>query len=138
VAAFMFYLRFKLEELRQVEGKPLYLLDRLSKKVYALFYGEYSYWFLTLIVYWVLACIPLAALYLLKPDKIFASIWVVALRLGFWLGILPWICCCCGGVGVSLAIAVWEDLVAEARGEKGVSLSLRELIRRQIDFERWC
>lgn len=137
MSAFLFYLRFKLAELQRVEGKPLYLLDRLSEKIYTLFYGEYSYWFFTFIFFWVLACVPLMILYLLQPDGYFGFIWKIILRLGFWLGILPGICCYYGGLTAALAVAAWEDLAAEARGEKGVSLSLRELVKKEIDFERW-
>ncbi|RPF49568.1 hypothetical protein EDD75_0385 [Thermodesulfitimonas autotrophica] len=36
------------------------------------------------------------------------------------------------------AVFLWEDLVAEARGEKRKTITFQEFSRKEIDFERWC
>lgn len=33
---------------------------------------------------------------------------------------------------------VWWELVKERRQEKGVSLTMREVLGKTLDFERWC
>ncbi|OIQ53426.1 hypothetical protein [Neomoorella thermoacetica] len=58
---------------------------------------------------------------------------VLILKMGFWF-----IIAFASSFVLGVLVSIWEDLVKERRNEKGQSLTIQEVIRKELDFERWC
>lgn len=58
---------------------------------------------------------------------------VLILKMGFWF-----IIAFASSFVLGVLVSMWEDLVKERRNEKGQSLTIQEVIRKELDFERWC
>lgn len=62
-----------------------------------------------------------------------AAVLNLVLKAAFWAAT--------GGMGafvLGVLCACWEDFVAERRGEKRNIVTIQEILKKTLEFERWC
>lgn len=84
-----------------------------------------------------------AAVLLAFPGAAAALVWdqiqgtgntlCFVLKAAFWLGVGA-----AGAWATAVSGVFWAELVAERHGKKRKGITLKEILTKKLDFERWC